>query len=54
MPPDQIVRYILNAIQEHPPLFYVVLHGWMAVAGDGEAALRMAHRRLQFDLEVAG
>ena len=23
-----------------PPLYYLLLHGWMAVAGDGEAAAR--------------
>lgn len=42
LPPTEIVRYSLEAIQEHPPLFYVVLHWWMAFAGDGQAALRMS------------
>jgi mannosyltransferase len=42
LPPLEIVRYCLGALQEHPPLFYLLLHGWMALAGDSEAALRMA------------
>ncbi|MSQ23882.1 MAG: hypothetical protein EXR58_04935 [Chloroflexi bacterium] len=42
IPPGEIVQYELHAIQEHPPLFYFLLHGWMGAAGDGEAALRMS------------
>lgn len=42
LPPLEIVRYCLSALQEHPPLFYLLLHWWIAVAGDSEAALRMS------------
>lgn len=42
LPPVDIVRYCLSALQEHPPLFYLLLHWWMGAAGDSEAALRMS------------
>ncbi len=42
LPPWEIIRYCLQATQEHPPLFYLVLHGWMLAAGDSDVALRMA------------
>lgn len=42
LPPGEIIRYCLQATQEHPPLFYLVLHVWMALAGDSDIALRMA------------
>ena len=28
----------------HPPLYYVLLHGWMAVFGEGNAAVRALQR----------
>jgi mannosyltransferase len=34
---------IIQALRQdgNPPLYYVLLHGWMALAGDGETALRL-------------
>ncbi|NOZ05263.1 MAG: hypothetical protein GXP41_02770 [Chloroflexi bacterium] len=37
--PDLLV-YTRNAIQEHPPGYYLLLHFWMQVAGSSEFALR--------------
>ncbi|HXF60616.1 MAG TPA: glycosyltransferase family 39 protein [Caldilineaceae bacterium] len=31
---------LLARIDHHPPLYYALLHGWMALFGDGEAAAR--------------
>lgn len=39
-PPLEIITYSARAIQEHPPGYYLVLHGWMSLAGDSEFALR--------------
>ncbi len=36
--PDMLER---TALDIHPPLYYALLHGWIAIAGDGEFALRM-------------
>lgn len=34
---------LLDALRHdgHPPLYYLLLHGWMALAGDGDVALRV-------------
>ena len=37
-PPAEIVAR--TATDVHPPLYYLVLDGWMKVAGEGPAALR--------------
>lgn len=40
-PAARIVTYLLNAIREHPPLYYLLIHGWMALAGESEFSLRL-------------
>ncbi len=37
----EMIPYLLRAIHEHPPGYYVLLSGWIQLAGDGEAMLRM-------------
>lgn len=37
-PVGEILR--LSALDTHPPLYYLVLHAWMALFGTGEAAIR--------------
>lgn len=39
-PAARIITYLLNAIREHPPLYYLLIHGWMALAGESEFSLR--------------
>ncbi|HJW83300.1 MAG TPA: glycosyltransferase family 39 protein, partial [Anaerolineae bacterium] len=41
MPLSEMIPYLLRAIHEHPPGYYVLLSGWMRLVGDGEAMLRM-------------
>jgi mannosyltransferase len=36
----QIVSYLQRAVREHPPVYYLLIHGWMAVAGSSEFSLR--------------
>ncbi len=36
----EVLSYSLSRAWEHPPLYYVLLHAWMSVAGDSEFALR--------------
>ena len=36
----EMIPYLLGAIHEHPPGYYVLLSSWIRVAGDGEAMLR--------------
>jgi mannosyltransferase len=38
-PVADLLRWIV-AIDQHPPLYYLLLNGWLRVAGDGEAAVR--------------
>ncbi len=38
--PEEIVRYTLSRSREHPPLYYLLLHGWMILAGPSEWSLR--------------
>ncbi len=35
-----IVAYLRGAVREHPPVYYLLIHGWMAAAGHGEFSLR--------------
>jgi uncharacterized membrane protein len=39
MPFKQMLQYIMGDV--HPPLFYVLLWGWVRLAGDSEMALRL-------------
>lgn len=36
----EVIAYSLGRAWEHPPLYYMMLHGWMRLAGDSEFALR--------------
>ncbi len=36
----EVISYSLGRAWEHPPLYYMMLHGWMRVVGDSEFALR--------------
>jgi len=38
--PREIVSETLRTVEPHPPLDYVLLHGWMSFAGDSEFAVR--------------
>lgn len=38
-PVPDLFHWIVS-IDQHPPLYYLLLRGWMQVAGDGEAAVR--------------
>jgi uncharacterized membrane protein len=38
-PPDAIWRLTVH-LDQHPPLYYLLLHGWMRLFGDSEAAAR--------------
>ena len=35
-----VIRYVMGAVREHPPVYYLLMSLWMRVAGDGEFALR--------------
>jgi|GEM_PF-725403 len=39
-PLGEMLSYLTQASREHPPLYYVLIHGWMAVAGRSEFSLR--------------
>lgn len=36
----EVISYCLGRSWEHPPLYYMMLHGWMRLVGDSEFALR--------------
>jgi hypothetical protein len=36
----EIFSYLRGAVREHPPLYYLLVNGWMAVAGASEFSLR--------------
>jgi hypothetical protein len=38
-PWGEMVRWVAS-VDQHPPLYYTLLHGWIRVFGDGEANLR--------------
>jgi 4-amino-4-deoxy-L-arabinose transferase-like glycosyltransferase len=40
-PTLDILAYSATHIREHPPGYYLLLHGWIGLAGDGEFALRL-------------
>jgi hypothetical protein len=42
MPPAEMLRYLLGAPFEHPPFYYLLLHGWITLVGNGETALRLS------------
>ena len=35
-----ILAYLRGAVREHPPVYYLLIHGWMALAGTSEFSLR--------------
>lgn len=35
-----ILDYLRGAVREHPPLYYLLIHGWMALAGTSEFSMR--------------
>jgi mannosyltransferase len=35
-----ILDYLRGAVREHPPVYYLLIHGWMALAGSSEFSLR--------------
>jgi mannosyltransferase len=37
----EIVDYLQGAVREHPPVYYLLIHGWMALAGTSEFSLRI-------------
>ena len=41
MAPGDMLRYLLGAPFEHPPLFYLLFHAWLAAAGGSETAMRL-------------
>jgi hypothetical protein len=40
-PPRRILVYLRQAIREHPPLYYLLIHVWMALAGTSVFSLRL-------------
>ncbi len=40
-PLGEMLPYLLRAVHEHPPVYFVLLAGWMQLAGTGEVALRL-------------
>lgn len=36
-----ILNYLRGAVREHPPVYYLLIHGWMALAGTSEFSLRL-------------
>ncbi len=36
----QIVTYLRGAVREHPPVYFLLIHSWMACAGASEFSLR--------------
>jgi mannosyltransferase len=39
-PPLEILRYLRGAVREHPPIYYLLINTWMALAGTSEFSLR--------------
>lgn len=37
----EILSYLQEAVREHPPVYYLLIRGWMAAAGDSEFSLRL-------------
>ncbi|NLF00841.1 MAG: hypothetical protein GX601_07670 [Anaerolineales bacterium] len=40
-PALEILRYLQGAVREHPPVYYLLIHAWMRVAGTSEFSLRL-------------
>ncbi len=40
-----IIAYTQGAPFEHPPLYYLALHGWMQLAGSSDGVLVRRHTR---------
>ena len=40
-PPLEILSYLRGAVREHPPVYYLLIRGWMALAGTSEFSLRL-------------
>ena len=40
-PLPDILDYLRQAVREHPPVYYLLIHGWMALAGTSEFSLRL-------------
>lgn len=40
LPDAELLPYLLTAFEENPPLYYLLLRGWMALAGNSEFAVR--------------
>ncbi len=38
--PGELLQFVSN-VDQHPPLYYMLLHSWQALLGDGEGAVRM-------------
>ncbi len=45
-PPLEILSYLLHAANEHPPVYYLLIRGWMDLVGASEFSLRL------FSLEI--
>jgi hypothetical protein len=41
MPPPEMLGYLLRQPFEHPPLFYLLFHVWLAAVGGSETAMRV-------------
>jgi 4-amino-4-deoxy-L-arabinose transferase-like glycosyltransferase len=39
-PPLEIIQYSIQSVREHPPGYYLLLHGWLRLIGDSEFSLR--------------
>ena len=40
-PTAQILTYLSGAVREHPPVYFLLIHGWMALVGQSEFSLRV-------------
>lgn len=40
-PPLDILNYLRGAVREHPPVYYLLVRGWMALVGTSEFSLRL-------------
>ncbi|MCS7283229.1 MAG: glycosyltransferase family 39 protein [Anaerolineae bacterium] len=40
-PPQEMFRYLREAIYEHPPVYYTLMHIWISATGNSEFALRL-------------
>ena len=40
-PWKEILVYLQGAVREHPPVYYLLIHGWMTIVGHSEFSLRI-------------